>query len=1172
MLVASLFVATFPAQAQTFKAIPLDCGGWFSGFAQADNGRLYGYGDVFGAWRSDDGGTSWRYLNWGIPGGDIYGTGMAVQKDNPDVVYYGASNALSKSTNGGDSWTRVLEMGDDAPRFRGSSPILIRSNNPNEIWFAGSRKGQTGWLWKSSNGGTDWVKAGGSAFDNNRTRTLHNVAAFPNQIWVGSDNGLYVSTDGGTNFSLVGGSGRLTNVGMIARFTTGSFAGVGLVTRSDGGYAGGISRITATNYNDASTYSVSNAATGNFFLGYPSGLQIFSDGSSSAWNTAADIHAFSPAGNGGQTFTKRATTVNTSVVPIWATAAGLAARNTPDYGTDQVIEAVGNPNKWLITGGGAPMYSLDKGLSWQYFPNGNGLAAAKTYWANPSRFDANRVYVPAGDIGSVTITDGGSSGQATQSSFKSYYGLHSTFRVLEGPDTQNLVLAGVDQSNSATVILKTANGGSSWNTLSQTGNGLPRSLDGITKSVMSLTDANDFLVVLASGTANSGPIPPGSINPGVWRTTNGGTTFNQVADLPTTGLQTGHRYDPQSCFIERDAVQANVRYFVSRSTPFYRSTNGGTNWTARTHPYNQQAWAWDLHADPVRGENIWAAGDYAGVKVSRDGGQSWTPTAKYLNARVLASYDGKIAVFGKASGDAEPLLYYSEDDGATFRALTTPARNFHGVQGLAVDRNGKVWVSWNSVTVVNPNPVTSVAVTPNTATLAVGATRTLSASVAPSTANQAVTWTSSAPGIATVTSGGLVTGVSAGSATITATSAADNTTTQTATITVTGAATAYPIITSRGENLPNEGKAQAFDLNNGTKWLDFNATSYLQIQYQNAAAFNQYVLVSGNDSPERDPTTWTVQGSNDGSKWTVLDSQSGQSWPSRNLPRSFGFANSTAYSYYKLDITANGGGNIIQLAEVTFGTLSRSVTLETWSNVGGTTLAAIPTTAATSTATLTSLESPTNSSDNYGLRMRGYIVPSTTGAYTFYIASDDNGEFCLSADSQPTTAPICSVGDWTNSKQWDKYGSQRSAPQTLVAGRKYYFRALMKEGGGGDNLAIGWTGPGFPAITVIGAANLDQYVPTGAAGRPGLGEGAAAEQSSAVHVYPNPAAGSFRVSTGSADGAKITVTTMDGRVIRRVQATGPVTNIESGTWQPGLYLVRVQTGATTTVKKLVIAN
>lgn len=697
-LLASLFFLACPVQAQTFKSVPLDCGGWFSGFAQADNGRLYGYGDVFGAWRSDNGGTNWSYLNWGIPGGEVYGTGMAVQKDNADVVYYATSTSLWKSTNGGTSWTALLtdigiDANNSAPRFRGSSPILIRSNNPNEIWFAGPRIGLTGWLWKSSDGGTTWAKAGGTTFNTIQAQTLHNVTTYANQIWVGTTNGLYVSTNGGTSFSRIGTSNRLADVGMISRFTSGAFAGVGLVVRSNNG-GGGVSRITATDYNNVATYTITDAATSGLYFGYPTGLQIFSDGSSSAWNTSADRHGFSPAGDGGQTFTLRATTLNTSMVPVWSTTGEMTASNHPDYGSDQVIEAVGNPNKWMITGGKAPMYSLDKGLSWQYFPNGSGLAGVKTYLAGVSRYDVNRIYIPASDIGSAIVTDGGTSGQATLSTRKSYIDqLHGSFRILEGPNTQNLVLAGVHQGNNANLILKSANGGSTWSELNLSSSGLPTCNEGITKSVMSITDANDFMVVLGED---------GSTGQRVYRTTNGGTTFSGVTGLPNNS-PTGFRYGPQSCFIERDATLANVRYFVARGQDLYKSTNSGANWSAITHPFGIGVWVWCLATDPIRSNNLWAAGDYAGVKVSRDGGLTWTPTAQNFNARYVSSCDGKVAIFGYKDSDAQPQLYYSSDDGATFTALTSPTNAFHFVQGITVDRNGKVWVSWNSCTVVTPN-------------------------------------------------------------------------------------------------------------------------------------------------------------------------------------------------------------------------------------------------------------------------------------------------------------------------------------------------------------------------------------------------------------------------------------------------------------------------------------
>ena len=108
------------------------------------------------------------------------------------------------------------------------------------------------------------------------------------------------------------------------------------------------------------------------------------------------------------------------------------------------------------------------------------------------------------------------------------------------------------------------------------------------------------------------------------------------------------------------------------------------------------------------------------------------------------------------------------------------------------------------------------------------------------------------------------------------------------------ATTTYPIITARGDNQPNEGKEKAFDGNNFSKWLDVSATTWLQIQYQNPVIYNQYVMVSGNDYPVRDPKDWTLQGSNNGTSWTTLDSQTGQSWNGRNQANTYLFSNTMA--------------------------------------------------------------------------------------------------------------------------------------------------------------------------------------------------------------------------------------------------------------------------------------
>ncbi len=131
---------------------------------------------------------------------------------------------------------------------------------------------------------------------------------------------------------------------------------------------------------------------------------------------------------------------------------------------------------------------------------------------------------------------------------------------------------------------------------------------------------------------------------------------------------------------------------------------------------------------------------------------------------------------------------------------------------------------------------------------------------------------------------------------------------------------AGPTVTARGENPPNEGIDKVYDGRSDTKWLDRSPTSFIQFAYISAQTWTGYALTSGNDEPGRDPKDWTLQGSNDGTTWTTLDTKIGQSWSSRQQARGFRISNTTGYLYYKLDITANNGAPILQLAEFFLGT------------------------------------------------------------------------------------------------------------------------------------------------------------------------------------------------------------------------------------------------------------
>ncbi|MCX8157173.1 MAG: PA14 domain-containing protein [Verrucomicrobiae bacterium] len=107
---------------------------------------------------------------------------------------------------------------------------------------------------------------------------------------------------------------------------------------------------------------------------------------------------------------------------------------------------------------------------------------------------------------------------------------------------------------------------------------------------------------------------------------------------------------------------------------------------------------------------------------------------------------------------------------------------------------------------------------------------------------------------------------------------------------------------------------------------------------------------------------------------------------------------------------------------------------------------------------------PDEGMDNYGRRLSAFIIPPTNGNYRFYMASDDDSEFYLSSDDNPANKTMrASLYGWTDYRAYDvwttargggTYPSARSEAITLEGGKLYYAEAIMKEGGGGDHIAV----------------------------------------------------------------------------------------------------------------------
>jgi hypothetical protein len=207
-------------------------------------------------------------------------------------------------------------------------------------------------------------------------------------------------------------------------------------------------------------------------------------------------------------------------------------------------------------------------------------------------------------------------------------------------------------------------------------------------------------------------------------------------------------------------------------------------------------------------------------------------------------------------------------------------------------------------------------------------------------------------------------------------------------------------------------------------------------------------LTTRDYAPERAPADWEIQGSEDGVNFVPIASGVVPEITSSGSPTT--------------GIPAPTSGTILR--EVFFGVpgvqvfdLLRSPTFLRGSSFASPWGPAV--------------EMPPNLGDNYGQRLRGYIIPPITGTYRFWIASDDASSLLLSSDESVQNARlIASVEVWTNPREWTRSPSQQSADIRLVGKRAYYLEVLHKEGSGKDHLAVGWQLPD---------GTLERPIPTG---------------------------------------------------------------------------------------------
>jgi len=113
----------------------------------------------------------------------------------------------------------------------------------------------------------------------------------------------------------------------------------------------------------------------------------------------------------------------------------------------------------------------------------------------------------------------------------------------------------------------------------------------------------------------------------------------------------------------------------------------------------------------------------------------------------------------------------------------------------------------------------------------------------------------------------------------------------------------------------DQGKEKANDGLATTKWVTNTTTGFLTYKLAIGVRITNYTITTADDFPNRDPKSWTLQGSNDGSSFTTIDTVTNNAWTSRYETQTFTVDTPGFYTYYKLNITANWGDSQMQLSQ-----------------------------------------------------------------------------------------------------------------------------------------------------------------------------------------------------------------------------------------------------------------